>query len=104
VTIALPEHVGRYEACGSDRSSVDAFDDPEVTPAISATGRTELIFSGISPEVCAAFPAITAVGKASTPMWPSTPPEPSAGPNGTLVFCTCYRLASPTPIGRSLIN
>jgi nicotinamidase-related amidase len=46
-----------------DRSSVNAFDDPEVAQAINATGRTKLIFAGISLEVCAAFPAITAVGK-----------------------------------------
>jgi hypothetical protein len=46
-----------------DRSSVNAFDDPEVALAINATGRTKLIFAGISLEVCAAFPAITAVGK-----------------------------------------
>ena len=29
----------------------------------TATGRKKLIFAGISLEVCAAFPAITAVGK-----------------------------------------
>jgi nicotinamidase-related amidase len=46
-----------------DRSSVNAFDDPAVAEAINATGRTKLIFAGISLEVCAAFPAITAVGK-----------------------------------------
>jgi nicotinamidase-related amidase len=46
-----------------DRSSVNAFDDPEVAQAIKATGRTKLIFAGISLEVCAAFPAITAVGR-----------------------------------------
>jgi nicotinamidase-related amidase len=34
-----------------------------VTRAIEATGRKKLIFAGISLEVCAAFPAITAVGK-----------------------------------------
>ena len=45
-----------------DRSSVNAFDDPEVARAITATGRTKLIFAGISLEVCAAFPAITAIG------------------------------------------
>ena len=45
-----------------DRSSVNAFDNP-VARAISATGRTKLIFAGISLEVCAAFPAMTAVGK-----------------------------------------
>jgi nicotinamidase-related amidase len=47
-----------------DRSSVNAFDDARVAHAIEATGRKKLIFAGISLEVCAAFPAITAVGKA----------------------------------------
>lgn len=46
-----------------DRSSVNAFDDPRVARAIDATGRKKLIFAGLSLEVCAAFPAITAVGK-----------------------------------------
>jgi nicotinamidase-related amidase len=45
-----------------DRSSVNAFDDPDVARAITATGRKKLIFAGISLEVCAAFPAITAIG------------------------------------------
>ncbi|WP_203546724.1 isochorismatase family protein [Dyella caseinilytica] len=46
-----------------DRSSVNAFDDPAVSNAILATGRKKLIFAGISLEVCAAFPAMTAVAK-----------------------------------------
>src|SRR5258708_20734118 len=46
-----------------DRSSVNAFDDPRVARAIEATGPKKLIFAGISLEVCAAFPAITAVRK-----------------------------------------
>jgi Isochorismatase family len=46
-----------------DRSSVNAFDDARVASAVMATGRKKLIFAGISLEVCAAFPAITAVGK-----------------------------------------
>src|SRR5260370_15357644 len=46
-----------------DRSSVNAFDDARVARAIEAPGRKKLIFAGISLEVCAAFPAITAVGK-----------------------------------------
>jgi len=46
-----------------DRSSVNAFDDSKVAAAIEATGRKKLIFAGISLEVCAAFPAITAMGK-----------------------------------------
>jgi nicotinamidase-related amidase len=46
-----------------DRSSVNAFDDARVARAIEATGRKKLIFAGISLEVCAALPAITAVGR-----------------------------------------
>jgi nicotinamidase-related amidase len=46
-----------------DRSTVNAFDDARVAQAIAATGRKELIFAGLSLEVCAAFPAITAIGK-----------------------------------------
>jgi nicotinamidase-related amidase len=46
-----------------DRSSVNAFDDPRVASAIETTGRRKLILAGVSLEVCAAFPAITAVNK-----------------------------------------
>jgi len=46
-----------------DRSSVNAFDDARVTRAIEATGRKKLIFAGLSLEVCAALPAMTAVSK-----------------------------------------
>jgi nicotinamidase-related amidase len=46
-----------------DRSSVNAFDDARVAQAVEATGRKKLIFAGVSLEVCAAFPAITAIGK-----------------------------------------
>ncbi|WP_395673430.1 isochorismatase family protein [Inquilinus sp.] len=46
-----------------NRSSVNAYDDPNVARAIEATGRKKLIFAGISLEVCAAFPAMTAVAR-----------------------------------------
>ena len=46
-----------------DRATVNAWDDPKVAGAIEGTGRRKLIFAGVSLEVCAAFPAITAVGK-----------------------------------------
>ena len=46
-----------------DRSTVNAFDDARVARAIEKTGRKKLIFAGLSLEVCAAFPAITAVSK-----------------------------------------
>ena len=46
-----------------NRSSVNAYDDERVAKAIEATGRKKLIFAGISLEVCAAFPAMTAVSR-----------------------------------------
>jgi nicotinamidase-related amidase len=46
-----------------DRSSVNAFDDSRIASAIEANGRKKLIFAGLSLEVCAAFPAITAASK-----------------------------------------
>jgi nicotinamidase-related amidase len=46
-----------------DRGSVNAYDDAKTAQAIEATGRKKLIFAGLSLEVCAAFPAITALGK-----------------------------------------
>lgn len=46
-----------------DRSKVNAFDDERVAAAIEATGRRKLIFAGVSLEVCAAFPAMSAVAR-----------------------------------------
>jgi nicotinamidase-related amidase len=46
-----------------DRSTVNAYDDERVARAIEATGRKKLIFAGISLEVCAAFPAMTATAR-----------------------------------------
>jgi hypothetical protein len=46
-----------------DRSTVNAYDDARVARAIEATGRKKLIFAGLSLEVCAAFPAMTAVSR-----------------------------------------
>jgi nicotinamidase-related amidase len=46
-----------------DRPTVNAYDDPHVAQAIKATGRKKLIFAGLSLEVCAAFPAMTAVAQ-----------------------------------------
>lgn len=44
-----------------DRTTVNAWDDPRVASAIQALDRQKLIFAGVSLEVCAAFPAMTAV-------------------------------------------
>jgi len=46
-----------------DRSTVNAFDDARVAHAIEATGRRKLIFADLALEVCAAFPAMTAVAR-----------------------------------------
>ncbi|WP_312016482.1 isochorismatase family protein [Bradyrhizobium liaoningense] len=46
-----------------DRSTVNAYDDERVARAIEATGRKKLVFADISLEVCAAFPAMTAVAR-----------------------------------------
>jgi len=46
-----------------ERTSVNAWDDPRVANAIEKTGRKKLIMTGITTDVCLAFPAITAVGK-----------------------------------------
>jgi nicotinamidase-related amidase len=46
-----------------DRSTVNAFDDARVARAIENTGRKKLIFAGLSLEVCAALPAMTAVNR-----------------------------------------
>ena len=44
-----------------DRTTVNAWDDPRVAAAIRDTGRSKLVFAGVSLEVCAAFPAMRAV-------------------------------------------
>ncbi|MCS6306110.1 MAG: isochorismatase family protein [Nitrospira sp.] len=46
-----------------NRTTVNTFDEPRFAKAVEAIGRKKLIIAGISLEVCAAFPAITAVGK-----------------------------------------
>ncbi len=43
-----------------DRSTVNAWDDARVREAVEATGRSKLIVAGVSLEVCAAFPALSA--------------------------------------------
>lgn len=43
-----------------DRSSVNAWDDERFVAAVEATGRTHLIIAGLSFEVCASLPAISA--------------------------------------------
>lgn len=43
------------------RSVVNAWDEPDFVAAVEATKRRQLIIAGLSLEVCAAFPALSAV-------------------------------------------
>jgi nicotinamidase-related amidase len=44
-----------------DRMTVNAWDDPTFVKAVEATGRTHLMFAGVSLQVCAALPAYSAL-------------------------------------------
>ena len=44
------------------RTTVNAFDEARFSKAVEATGRKKLIIAGISLEVCAALPAMRALG------------------------------------------
>ncbi|MFP3566661.1 isochorismatase family protein [Paraburkholderia sp. SIMBA_030] len=44
-----------------ERTTVNAWDEPRVVAAVKATGRRKLIITGISTDVCLAFPSIAAI-------------------------------------------
>lgn len=44
-----------------ERTTVNAWDEPRVVAAVEATGRKKLIVTGISTDVCLAFPAMSAL-------------------------------------------
>jgi nicotinamidase-related amidase len=44
-----------------DRMTMNAWDDPHFVKAVEATGRTHLLFAGITLQVCAALPAYSAL-------------------------------------------
>jgi nicotinamidase-related amidase len=46
---------------GIERTTVNAWDEKRVVNAVKATGRNKLIVTGISTDVCLAFPAIAAL-------------------------------------------
>jgi nicotinamidase-related amidase len=46
---------------GIERTTVNAWDEKRVVDAVKATGRKNLIITGISTDVCLAFPAIAAL-------------------------------------------
>lgn len=44
-----------------ERTTVNAWDEPRVVAAVEATGRKKLVVTGISTDVCLAFPAMSAL-------------------------------------------
>jgi len=44
-----------------DRMTMNAWDDPRFVKAIEATGRTHLLFAGVTLQVCASLPAYSAL-------------------------------------------
>jgi nicotinamidase-related amidase len=44
-----------------DRMTVNAWDEPAFVEAVKATGRSHLIFAAVSLQVCAAYPAYSAI-------------------------------------------
>jgi nicotinamidase-related amidase len=44
-----------------DRMTVNAWDEPAFVKAVEATKRTHLVFAGITLQICAAFPAYSAI-------------------------------------------
>src|SRR6202795_1940263 len=46
-----------------ERTTVNAWDEKRVVDAVKATGRKKLIMTGISTDVCLAFPAIAALAE-----------------------------------------
>src|SRR5215470_14405270 len=44
-----------------ERTTVNAWDDKRVVDAVKATGRKQLIVTGVSTDVCLAFPAMAAL-------------------------------------------
>jgi nicotinamidase-related amidase len=46
-----------------DRTTMNAWEDQNVTSAVRRTGRKKLVMAGLWTEVCLAFPAIAALGE-----------------------------------------
>jgi nicotinamidase-related amidase len=44
-----------------DRMTMNAWDDPNFVKAVEATGRTHLLFAGVTLQVCASLPAYSAL-------------------------------------------
>jgi nicotinamidase-related amidase len=58
----MPELIALFpKANVIDRPFVNFWNDPTSKKAVEATGRKKLVISGLATEVCAAFPAISAL-------------------------------------------
>jgi len=55
----LAELLGRYPAI--DRTTINAWEDPDFLAAVRATGRRKLIFCALWTEMCLAFPTLDAI-------------------------------------------
>jgi nicotinamidase-related amidase len=44
-----------------DRTTVNPFDEPQITSSIKKTGKSKVIIAGVNTAVCTCFPAISAV-------------------------------------------
>ncbi len=49
-----------------DRMTMNAWDDPHFVRAVEATGRTHLLFAGVTLQVCASLPAYSALAAGYT--------------------------------------
>ncbi|WP_240533569.1 isochorismatase family protein [Aeromonas veronii] len=80
-----------------NRTVINAWDDPAVRAAIEKTGRKQLIIAGVSLEICASFPALSAKLPAMMPGWCSMPPAPSTKPSAPLGCNACWGPVSRSP-------
>jgi nicotinamidase-related amidase len=77
-----------------ERTTVNAWDEKRVLDAVKATGRKKLIVTGVSTDVCLAFPAIAALPTGTTVTPSSTPPAASRRPRSTWACCGCSKPVS----------
>jgi len=52
-----------------ERSSMNSWDDPGFRKAIEATGRKNIILTGLWTEVCVTWPTLEMIAAATTFMW-----------------------------------
>jgi nicotinamidase-related amidase len=80
-----------------DRSTVNAWDYEPFVEAVKATGRDHLIIAGLSFEVCASLPAISAKEEGFQPVVALEPAARSGPPSAKPASRPCKRWASRFP-------